>query len=167
MKGSRERQQKTSEEGLSVDNRMEAEGIRKAPSIPMAPAKETSSAETENLLEAILSRDNLLEALKRVERNKGSYGVDGMKVEELRAYLIENWETIKRSILDGTYRPLPVRRVEIPKPDGGKRLLGIPTVLDRFIQQAISQILTQVFDPHFSESSFDKESTRRSERIHK
>jgi group II intron reverse transcriptase/maturase len=133
---------------------MESEGIRRAPSIPMAPTKETSSAATDNLLEVMLSSKNILEALKRVEKNKGSHGIDGMKVDELRPFLRENWRTIKDSILEGTYKPQPVRRVEIPKPDGGKRLLGIPTVLDRFIQQAIAQILNQVFDPHFSESSF-------------
>lgn len=149
-----QRQQKTSYEGSNVNNRMESEGIRRAPSIPMAPTKETSSAATDNLLEVMLSSKNILEALKRVEKNKGSHGIDGMKVDELRPFLRENWRTIKDSILEGTYKPQPVRRVEIPKPDGGKRLLGIPTVLDRFIQQAIAQILNQVFDPHFSESSF-------------
>ncbi|SET16317.1 hypothetical protein [Anaerobranca gottschalkii] len=135
MRGSKDmqRQQKTSYEGSSVNNRMESEGILRAPSIPMAPTKETSSAATDNLLEVMLTSKNILEALKRVEKNKGSHGIDGMKVDELRPLLRENWRTIKDRILEGTYKPQPVGRVEIPKPDGGKRLLGIPTVLDRSI----------------------------------
>lgn len=170
MKGSNDvqRQQKTSYEDSSVNNRMESEGIRRAPSISMAPTKETSSAATDNLLEAILSGKNVLDALKRVEKNKGSHGIDGMKVDGLRPFLRENWKTIRDSILEGIYKPKPVRRVEIPKPDGGKRLLGIPTVLDRFIQQAIAQVLNQVFDPHFSESSFGFRPGRKAhDAIHK
>ena len=106
------------------------------------------------LLEKILSRDNMLAALKRVKANKGSHGVDGMKVDELPAYLKDTWLTIRQSLLDGTYVPKPVRRVEIPKPDGGVRLLGIPTVLDRLIQQAIAQILSDIFEPGFSCHSY-------------
>jgi RNA-directed DNA polymerase len=85
------------------------------------------------LMEQILSRDNLLSALKRVERNKGSHGVDEMPVQNLRKHFQEHWESMKIELLEGTYEPQPVRRVEIPKPDGGVRLLGIPTVRDRFI----------------------------------
>lgn len=106
------------------------------------------------LLVKVLSRDNLLVALERVERNKGSAGIDGVSTEQLRDYIREHWLTIKEQIMKGTYKPSPVRRVEIPKSDGGVRLLGIPTVMDRFIQQAILQVLTPIFDPHFSESSF-------------
>lgn len=106
------------------------------------------------LLVKVLSGDNLLVALERVERNKGSAGIDGVSTEQLRDYIREHWLTIKEQIMKGTYKPSPVRRVEIPKPDGGVRLLGIPTVIDRFIQQAILQVLTPIFDPHFSESSF-------------
>lgn len=106
------------------------------------------------LLENILSRDNMLAALKRVKANKGSHGVDGMKVDELPAYLKAAWQTIRQSLLDGTYVPQPVRRVEMPKPDGGVRLLGIPTVLDRLIQQAIAQILSDIFEPGFSCHSY-------------
>lgn len=106
------------------------------------------------LLEKVLSRENLLVALERVERNKGSAGIDGVSTEQLRDYIREHWLTIKEQIMKGTYKPSPVRRVEIPKTDGGVRLLGIPTVIDRFIQQAILQVLTPIFDPHFSESSF-------------
>src|SRR5690625_516756 len=106
------------------------------------------------LMERILLRGNLLSALKRVERNKGSHGVDGMPVQNLRMHVMEHWDTIKRQLVEGTYEPDPVRRVEIPKPDGGVRLLGIPTVTDRFIQQAIAQVLTPMYDPIFSDHSY-------------
>jgi RNA-directed DNA polymerase len=112
-------------------------------------------------MEQVLSRENLLEALHRVERNKGSHGVDGMSVSELRPYMMEHWHEIRTSLLEGTYKPQPVRRVEIPKPNGGVRLLGIPTVTDRFIQQAIAQVLTPLFDPMFSESNFGFRPRRR------
>lgn len=106
------------------------------------------------LINQILSRPNLLQALKRVERNKGSHGVDEMPVKFLRKHMVENWLTIKKQILEGTYQPQPVRRIEIPKPDGGMRLLGIPTVTDRLIQQAIAQVLSQLYDPKFSNHSY-------------
>jgi RNA-directed DNA polymerase len=106
------------------------------------------------LMEQILSRGNLLSALKRVERNKGSHGVDEMPVQNLRGHIQEHWGTMKMELLEGTYTPQPVRRVEIPKPDGGLRLLGIPTVTDRFIQQAIAQVLTPLYDPKFSDHSY-------------
>lgn len=106
------------------------------------------------MLEQILSRENLILALKRVERNKGSHGVDEMPVQNLRAHIMEHWADLKKQILEGTYQPQPVRRVEIPKPNGGKRKLGIPTVIDRFIQQAIAQVLTKLYDPTFSPYSY-------------
>ncbi|MCQ5366177.1 group II intron reverse transcriptase/maturase [Anoxybacillus salavatliensis] len=106
------------------------------------------------LLNQILSRENMLLALKRVEQNKGSHGVDQMPVQNLRTHIVENWQSIKEAILKGTYEPMPVRRVEIPKPDGGVRLLGIPTVTDRLIQQAIAQVLSKIYDPMFSEHSY-------------
>lgn len=106
------------------------------------------------LMNQILSRENLLLALKRVERNKGSHGVDKMPVKFLRQHVVENWLTIKEQILEGTYQPQPVRRIEIPKPDGGVRLLGIPTVTDRLIQQAIAQVLSNLYDPNFSNHSY-------------
>lgn len=106
------------------------------------------------LMNQILSRENMLQALKRVEQNKGSHGVDMMPVQTLRKHILENWLTIKEEILKGTYEPEPVRRVEIPKPDGGVRLLGIPTVTDRLIQQAIAQVLSKMYDPTFSEQSY-------------
>jgi RNA-directed DNA polymerase len=105
-------------------------------------------------MEAILGRENMMAALRRVVANKGAAGADGMPVEELRAYLVANWPRIKEDLLAGRYRPAPVRGVEIPKPGGGKRLLGIPTVLDRLIQQAMHQVLMPLFDPGFSGSSF-------------
>lgn len=110
--------------------------------------------ETSNLLERILARENMILAMKRVTKNKGSHGVDGMRCDELRTYIIEHWTTIKLKLLEGTYNPSPVRRVEIPKPNGDKRLLGIPTVVDRMIQQAIAQELTKIYDPSFSDNSF-------------
>lgn len=106
------------------------------------------------LMEQILSLENLIRAIKRVERNKGSHGVDEMPVQNLRAYFLEHWDTMKMDLLSGTYEPQPVRRVEIPKPDGGVRLLGIPTVIDRFIQQAIAQVLSSVYDSTFSDHSY-------------
>ncbi|MCM3664390.1 group II intron reverse transcriptase/maturase [Mesobacillus subterraneus] len=113
------------------------------------------------LMDLILSRENLIEALKRVEKNKGSHGIDGMSVKSLRRHLYENWDTLCDSLRKGTYQPNPVRRVEIPKPNGGVRLLGIPTVTDRFIQQAIAQVLTPLFDPAFSEHSYGFRPNRR------
>nr|WP_306798812.1 group II intron reverse transcriptase/maturase [Oceanobacillus saliphilus] len=106
------------------------------------------------MLERILSRENLIRALNRVERNKGSHGVDEMSVQNLRAHIMEHWTSIREQLETGTYYPQPVRRVEIPKPNGGTRKLGIPTVLDRFLQQAIAQVLTTVYDPTFSEYSY-------------
>ncbi|MGE6514782.1 group II intron reverse transcriptase/maturase [Lysinibacillus sphaericus] len=106
------------------------------------------------MLNQILARPNMIQALKRVEANKGSQGVDMMPVQTLRQHILENWESIKAQILAGTYEPQPVLRVEIPKPDGGVRLLGIPTVTDRLIQQAISQILSKEYDQTFSDNSY-------------
>ncbi len=109
----------------------------------------------EGLLEKILDKDNLNQAFKRVKSNKGSHGVDGMKVDELLQYLSNNGDQLKQSILDGKYCPNPVRRVEIPKADGKqKRKLGIPTVVDRVIQQAIAQVLTPIFEKQFSDNSY-------------
>lgn len=114
------------------------------------------------MLEQLLARENLLEALKRVEANKGSHGVDGMSVKDLREHIQQNWQSIRQAIEEGTYQPSPVRRVEIPKPNGGgKRMLGIPTVTDRMIQQAIAQVLTPLFDPQFSEHSYGFRPKRR------
>lgn len=105
-------------------------------------------------MEKVVERRNLKKALEQVERNNGAPGVDGMQVDKLRAYLKANWHNIRQELLEGTYKPTPVRRVEIPKPDGGVRQLGIPTALDRFIQQAIQQVLTPIFEPMFSEHNY-------------
>ena len=105
-------------------------------------------------MEAVVERDNLKKALAQVKRNKGAGGIDGMTVEDLPAYLKEHWLAIRSQLLDGTYKPQPVRRVEIPKASGGLRPLGIPTVLDRFIQQAVMQVLQADWDGTFAETSF-------------
>ena len=119
-----------------------------------AAVEDESRPETTMLLEEVLRRENLITAYRRVRANKGASGVDGMTVETLKPYLEDNWPRIKQQLLSGTYIPQPVKRVDIPKPSKkGTRSLGIPTVLDRFIQQATLQILTPIFDPMFSESS--------------
>jgi RNA-directed DNA polymerase len=105
-------------------------------------------------MEAVVERENLKTALAQVKRNKGAAGIDGMSVDALPAYLKEHWPTIRAQLLDGTYKPQPVRRVEILKASGGVRLLGIPTVLDRLIEQAVMQVLQADWDPTFSETSF-------------
>lgn len=114
-----------------------------------------------DLMERIVERGNLLGALKRVKKNRGSPGVDGMTVEALAGYLRERWPGIREQLLAGTYRPQPVLRCEIPKAGGGTRALGIPTVVDRFIQQAVLQVLQPRFDPTFSDSSFGFRPGRR------
>lgn len=106
------------------------------------------------LIERILDKDNVRIALEKVIINKGAAGIDGMKVEELRGYMNANWPSIKQSILERSYRPAPVRRVEIPKPNGGVRKLGIPTAVDRTLQQSIVQILTPIFETEFQENSY-------------
>jgi group II intron reverse transcriptase/maturase len=108
----------------------------------------------DRLLEIMLDRDNMNNAYKRVKSNKGAHGVDGMKVDELLQYLKENGSQLRQSILDGKYHPNPVRRVEIPKEDGKKRKLGIPTVVDRVVQQAIARVLTSMYDKQFSDNSY-------------
>ncbi|WP_277997837.1 group II intron reverse transcriptase/maturase [Neomoorella glycerini] len=105
-------------------------------------------------MEQVVARENMLAALKRVERNGGAPGVDGIPTERLRDQIRAEWPRIREELLAGTYRPKPVRRVEIPKPGGGKRMLGIPTVMDRLIQQALLQVLTPIFEPQFSEASY-------------
>jgi RNA-directed DNA polymerase len=113
------------------------------PAVPVGPT-----------MDRVVERDNLRKALAQVRRNKGAPGVDGMSVEDLAAYLKDHWPEIRDQLLQGTYRPQPVRRIEIPKASGGTRLLGIPTVLDRLIQQAVMQVLQAEWDPTFSASSY-------------
>jgi RNA-directed DNA polymerase len=105
------------------------------------------------MLEEILDYRNVQKALKQVISNKGAGGMDGMQTDELREWLEANWTAWNQSILDGSYRPQPVRKVEIPKPQGGTRMLGIPTVLDRLLAQAIHQWLSAQYEPEFSENS--------------
>ena len=135
-------------------------GQRREVKLPMAaqraepsPARDEGKVNAE-LWEQVWERQNLYAALERVERNGGAPGIDGMTVEELRPYLRERWLEIREALDRETYKPSPVRRVEIPKPDGGVRQLGIPTVKDRFLQQAIAQALTPLFEPLFSASSY-------------
>lgn len=151
-----QREQKTSNEGWSAKNRVEPEGMQGAPSVSAASedGRNNGNEYSGNLLEKIVDRNNLNQAYKRVKANRGSHGVDGMKVDELLPYLKQHGTTIRQALLEGDYVPAPVRRKEIPKPGGGVRLLGIPTVLDRMIQQAITQVLTPIFDPGFSENSY-------------
>ena len=113
-----------------------------------------SPAGMNRMMEAVCERENLKEALRRVKANKGSAGVDGMTVGGITDYLKQHWPAIREQLLNGAYEPSPVRRVEIPKPDGGVRKLGIPTVPDRLIQQAVMQVLQRQWDPTFSESSY-------------
>jgi RNA-directed DNA polymerase len=119
-----------------------------------AAKREAESPAREQLMEEVCGRQNCRQALARVKRNKGSAGVDGMTVEQLPAYLKQHWPAIREQLLRGTYKPQPVKRVEIPKPDGGVRKLGIPTVLDRFIQQAVMQVLQGRWDRTFSTYSY-------------
>ena len=128
----------------------------------MSPARQTRPArgdasghEALTLIERVVRRENLVVAHARVVRNSGAPGVDGMTVDALMPYCRQHWARIREQLLSGAYVPQPVRRVEIPKPDGkGTRLLGIPTVLDRFIQQALLQVLSPIFDPTFSDASY-------------
>jgi RNA-directed DNA polymerase len=121
--------------------------------VEQSPAREEGTSNTE-LWSKIWERQNMITAIERVERNGGAPGIDGMTVEELRPYLVEHWLEIREALDRESYQPKPVRRVEIPKPDGGKRMIGIPTVLDRLLQQAIAQVLTPLFEERFSEYSY-------------
>jgi len=137
---------------FSEENRSEAPKSAGRGSESLTAKRRTESpAIEEQLMEEVCERENCLQALKRVKSNKGSPGIDGMQVEELSGHLREHWPTIREQLLNGTYKPQPVKRVEIPKPDGGVRQLGIPTVLDRMVQQAVMQVLQRRWDPEFSE----------------
>jgi RNA-directed DNA polymerase len=120
----------------------------------VSPRVHESPTSSLTVMQEVLQPDNLEVALDRVQANKGSPGIDGMTVKQLPEYLNAHWQQIRKQLLEGTYKPRPVKRVEIPKPDGGVRKLGIPTVLDRFIQQAVQQVLTRRWDDTFSPSSF-------------
>jgi group II intron reverse transcriptase/maturase len=134
---------------------VEPRGAASERSVVVARTEElVHEAQGTDLLERALERGNMQRALRRVERNRGAVGVDGMQVSDLRAYLQVHWLETRERLLGGTYQPQPVRRVEIPKPDGKVRELGIPTVVDRLIQQALLEVLTPIFDPRFSDASY-------------
>jgi len=144
------------ESSCPVGDRVELEGIQGAQSDVIRNTTSTDNGtEPEiRLLEAILNVNNMFKAQERVISNKGAAGVDGMTVDELNEYLIKNYQVLCESIRCGRYKPKPVKRVEIPKPDGGKRQLGVPTVIDRMVQQAMVQVLQPIFEKTFSDSSY-------------
>ena len=147
-------QQKTSKEGCRQKVAVNPQEYGGALSSSLAQVEPPSRADHSELLEKTLERENMQRAYQRVKQNGGSPGIDGMTVTMMAEYLKTNWVSIKAQLLQGTYCPQPVKRVEIPKPGGGSRTLGIPTVLDRLIQQALLQKMTPVFDPHFSPESY-------------
>jgi len=138
---------------LPLEVRGEAPMGQRSEEVPMA-ARGAGSSRGSDLMERMVHRPNLQAALKRVKSNKGSPGVDGMTVDELSAYLREHWQAVREQLLAGTYQPRPVKRQLIPKSGGGMRELGIPTVLDRFIQQAMLQVLQSDLDGSFSRHSY-------------
>jgi group II intron reverse transcriptase/maturase len=147
---------------LALEDRGAAPGAeRSGEAQPAAQGDERSGLDPNVLMERVIEGGNLRRALKRVQQNKGSPGVDGLTVDELPAFLTRHWPTIREQLLTGRYQPSVVKRVEIPKPDGGVRRLGIPTVLDRFIQQAVLQVMQPMIDPTFSESSYGFRPGRR------
>ncbi len=137
---------------LPLETEGEARQLQRSGEVPTA-ASGTERSGASGLMERVLARPNMLAALKRVRKNKGSPGIDGMTVDELPDWLREHWSRVREELLEGTYRPQPVKRQLIPKTGGGKRALGIPTVLDRLIQQAVLQVLQPRFDPTFSKHS--------------
>jgi group II intron reverse transcriptase/maturase len=145
--------QKSAQAELPLEGKGEAESLQQSGETPTA-ANGNERSGNDRLMEQVVKRSNAKAALKRVRQNKGSPGIDGMTVDELPTYLVNHWEAIRAQLLDGTYQPKPVRRQEIPKSGGGIRELGIPCVLDRFIQQTILQVLQPMFDPTFSKHSF-------------
>jgi group II intron reverse transcriptase/maturase len=147
--------QKTGEQlELALEARGEAPHGQRSGEAPKTSRGDDRSGGDHALMERVVERVNALAALKRVKQNKGSPGVDGMRVGELGPYLVTHWEVIREQLLAGTYQPQPVRQAQIPKPGGDTRQLGIPTVLDRFIQQCLLQVLSPLYDPTFSEHSY-------------
>lgn len=146
------RPQKTAKVGCPCEGMLETESNKGVCSVARLETERQDGAE--NLLEAILDRNNLNKAYLKVKRNGGSAGIDGMTVDEMLPYLKEHREELLGALRSGKYKPKAVRRVEIPKPDGGKRKLGVPTVIDRMIQQAIVQVLQPIYEPLFSENSY-------------
>src|ERR1017187_4952013 len=152
---SEERQKNQEQLALAFAGGSEApQGEREGTEARMVRGETEDPAGNLRVMEEVCERENRREALKRVRGNQGSPGIDGMTVDELGGYLEQHWPAIREQLLSGTYEPKPVKRVEIPKPDGGVRKLGIPTVLDRFVQQAVQQVLQKRWDPTFSEHSY-------------
>ncbi len=147
-----QRPQKTAKVGCPCEGMLETKSNKGACSTVLTETERGNGAES--ILEKILDRNNLNQAYLRVKKNGGSAGIDGMTVEEMLPYLKEHREEFLESVLSERYRPKAVKRVEIPKPDGGKRMLGVPTVIDRMLQQAIVQVLQPIFEPRFSDSSY-------------
>ena len=147
-----QRPQKTAQAGCPCEGMLETKSNKGACSIALTETDRRDGAE--DLLERILDRNNLNKAYLKVKKNGGSAGVDGMTVGEMLPYLKEHREELLTALRNGWYKPQAVRRVEIPKPDGGVRKLGVPTVIDRMIQQAIVQVLQPMYEPHFSDSSY-------------
>jgi RNA-directed DNA polymerase len=153
MKGMRQTIQYSLALELGDQGETPVNGYQGAEPFAAKPALE-SPVVTEQLMEEVCNRENLVRAWKRVRQNKGSPGADGMTIDDARDYLREHWPSIRSLLLEGTYQPQPVKRVEIPKPDGGIRKLGVPCVVDRLIQQALLQVLQKRWDPTFSEHSY-------------
>ena len=148
----------TSAGGKGRNPRLPDEGASKS-----TASRESSEPREEQLMEEVLTKENMTIALKRVEQNQGAAGIDNMTVGELRTYLKQEWPRIRGELLEGRYKPKPVRRVMIPKAGGGERALGIPTVVDRLIQQAIHQVVSPIFDKDFSQSSYGYRSGRNAQ----
>ena len=155
------RRQKSRQLELALEARGEAPHGQRSGETPTATNGNERSGNDQRLMEAVVERANAIAALKRVRQNRGSPGLDGMTVEGLPGYLATEWPAIREQLLSGSYQPQPVKRQEIPKPGGGVRQLGIPTVLDRFIQQCLLQVLQPRFDPTFSEHSYGFRPGRR------
>jgi len=139
---------------FSAEDRGEAPKTARGGTEPSTAKSATERPATEQLMEEVCERENVSKALRRVISNKGGPGIDGMTVDKLRDYLLDHWPSIREQLVAGKYKPSAVKRVTIPKPDGGERKLGIPTVLDRFIQQAILQVLQPIWDSTFSDQSY-------------
>src|SRR5260370_19254250 len=156
MNGTRQKpMSEQSSQTLVTEGRGEAPEAESKEAEPLVakPMPESPACE-EQLMEEVCARGNLERAWKRVRSNKGGPGVDGMTIDDAKGYLREHWPNIRAQTLEGTYQPQPVKRVEIPKPDGGVRKLGVPCVVDRLIQQATLQVLQERWDPTFSEHSY-------------
>jgi RNA-directed DNA polymerase len=154
MSGSRQKTQRKLTRRSSGRGEALPAGTSGAEPVMAVAAPESPAATTMHLMEEVCERENLVRAWQRVRGNKGAPGVDGMTIEDAKSYLREHWPELRSQLLGGTYQPQPVRRVEIPKPDGGVRKLGVPCVVDRLIQQALLQVLQKRWDPTFSEASF-------------